>query len=140
MQKIAKIYLGITPSLPKRPGDPSVISVSVPQIPGKMPEMPWAVKSVMDVPVLVNKLPITKLQGVENDSIAPRQKFVRDTEVNAARASETKQLKGIRTDSALKNAPKQEDYREKAVQILNSQDDAAIDEEPLIEMSEEPIE
>ncbi len=140
--KIAKIYMGITPSLPKKPGEASVTSVSVPKIPGKMPEMPSAVKSVVGVPVLVNKLSINgaQVQMVKNDGGGTEEKFIQENNVERTREDKAKYRKRTRTDEVIQNAQKQEDYRKKAVQILNEPDDVNPDEETLIEVSEEPIE
>ena len=140
--KIAKIYMGITPSLPKKPGEASVTSVSVPKIPGKMPEMPSAVKSVVDVPVLVNKLSInsTRPKIVKNDGGGTEENVIQENNVERTREDKAKYRKRTRTDEVIQNAQKQEDYRKKAVQILNEPDDVNPDEETLIEVSEEPIE
>ena len=139
--KIAKIYIGITPSLPKKPGAPSVTSVSVPKIPGKMPEMPSAVKSVMDVPVLVNKLLRngTKLQIAQNDDGIRKQKFIPGTDFDQVEEGKAKSHPRAKADAERHGVTKQEDYRKKAMQILHSPDDVTTDEETLIEVSEEPI-
>ena len=140
--KIAKIYMGVTPSLPKKPGEASATSVSVPKIPGKMPEMPSAVKTVADVPVLVNKLSMigTKSQIAQNDSVAPDKKFIQDT-TSTEHVEEDKAptSKASQSDTEKKNVAKQENYRKKAVQILHEAEEVTPDEETLIEVNEEPI-
>ena len=128
--------------MPKKPGEASATSVSVPKIPGKMPEMPSSVKTVADVPVLVNKWSMvgTKSQIAQNDSITPKQKFAKDTSAEQEEEDKALTSKVSQADTEKKNVAKQENERKKAVQILHEAEEVTPDEETLFEVNEEPIE
>jgi hypothetical protein len=57
--KKAKIYVGITASLPTKPGDTYVTTLKVPKTTEEMPPMPKGVTAVARIPMLIEKLATT---------------------------------------------------------------------------------
>ena len=130
--KIAKIYMGIIPTLLKKPGDPSIKSVPVPTVPGMMPEMPSDVLAISDVPVLVNmrqKIEIKATQKEErvNDEVSKYYEPPRKRNETVKKKQDT-----------IKNKQSDEE-RKKALKILREDEKDTIEEEPAIEIDEEGI-
>ncbi len=145
--KIAKIYMGVTPSIPKKPGDPSVVSVKVPETPGKMPEMPSYVKSVAETPVLISKIPSVdttdKKADKEKEKTEEKSEEKGDSEEKAQTNDEEK-TEESKTESSDESSEKkkeeaEEKSREEAVKILNSEETPEQNEESIVQESEEPI-
>ena len=136
--KIAKIYMGVTPSLPKKPGEPSVTGVSIPQIPGKMPKMPSSVKALESISVLINRAPVTETNTKKEQSVRTK---IEDT----SETIETDPEHGVPDQVEMKDVVKdekklkQENDRKEAMRILRSTNNQEKDEEPLVEINEEEI-
>lgn len=139
--KIAKLFLGVTPSLPKKPGDPSVITLKVPNVPGTMPEMPNSVKSVSETAVLVSKNSFyensEELETVESVTEMKEEKEpsknekTPDKKTNTIQDSDNEEIKDKTNESKTK---------QEVMKVLNSKETPEINEEnQVIEISEEPI-
>ncbi|MDR0640789.1 MAG: hypothetical protein LBF65_03640 [Holosporales bacterium] len=135
--KTAKIYVAVTASSPRKPGDTSSTTIKIPGIPGKMSEMPEAVLAVKDEPVLVNKYE-GGAQVISSDADQDGTRAL--SSVSRAKESSKKGKKVYTGGSASTESVKQDPQAE-VKNILESPDEPPIKEEQsVIEIAEEPIE
>jgi hypothetical protein len=152
--KIAKIYVGVKASTPKKPGEPAASVVKIPTVPpGSMPAIPSSVAAVANEPVLSSRFTETNfekpdiIQEVaeeENDEPerkAPvRKNSVRQDSARPRKRNPPKNSKKPRGQPD-KPAKKKETESEKIDQIFEADDNQQGDEEKsLVEISAEPIE
>ena len=125
--KIAKVFLLVTPTLLKQPGEPTSKSIKVPSIPGKMPVIPPSIKAIEHTSVLVNDL--NKYRS--DNSIQTTQAVTRKDS-----QKEFENKISSKTISKKKTAP---DDKDEVLKILSDNSDH-IEEESEIEISNTPIE
>ena len=140
--KIARIFLGVTPSLPKKQGDPSVITLKVPSVPGKMPEIPSSVKSVSETAVLVSQNSFyenseeLETNAKTSDTKESSEKKQKPSDISRIENTETK----IEDTENSTNNEQSPEVKQEVLNILKSDDTPEINEEnQVIEISEEPI-
>ena len=143
--KIAKIFAGVTASIPKKPGDPSVVSVKVPTTPNKMPDIPQSVISVANDPILASKSISDTTTETENISDNSENDVIIEEETPSTTPEKNKQIKNKKTidkknkDKKIKS-PENKTQKE-VLNILKSDDSPSIKEdESVIAVNEEPIE
>ncbi|MDR3224003.1 MAG: hypothetical protein LBT03_00215 [Holosporales bacterium] len=142
--KISKIFVGITPSIPKKPGDPSVTSLKVPTPVGKAPEMPSSVISVANEAVLVSK--IRRNQNITEPEIEQEPKPEESPEIHLVSNDKAKKTR-TNTKPKKKQEPKKREpdvrstSEKKEIQdVLKSAESPTTDEiDQVVEISEEPI-
>ncbi len=159
--KIAKIYAGVTASLPKKPGDPSVVTIKVPETPDVMPDMPESVKMVQNEAVLVERYTsgnepkekeddeeesATVDLDLDDDEVDIDEDGDPETVVVAELPEDIKPapIQTKKTNSQKKKAsqttvptPKPKTTEEQVEEILEA---PILEEEPIMEISESPIE
>ena len=170
--KIAKVSAGVTASLPKKPGDPSITTLKIPDTPGEMPEISEYVKSVANESVLVeNSIGNVEIPDTDQDIVLKKTNEQQETDDNEEKDDVVEQEDEIEQhvekqisnkkikqndNKQKKEAPKQQEKRtrkqsnisklpETKQQTMDQQVDKilsseSIDEEPMIEISEQPIE
>lgn len=137
--KIARLFLGVTPSLPKKPGDPSVVTLKVPSVPGTMPEMPNSVKSVSETPVLVsqNSFHETSEEVESNDA---KEDSGKKQKPDVSKIENTEASTDKKQGVEKKADDDQSETKQEIMNILKSDDTPEINEQnQVIEISEEPI-
>jgi type VI secretion system protein ImpL len=158
--KFARIFVGITASHPKKPGEPGVTNVKIPDIPGKMPDIPSAVLLALNEPVLVN-MKISNVFGtspeeshLQNEDEPQEDEEPRDDEESQA-SSEQKKSHNSKPDRK-KNKPSPKNSRNKNVSknpkksnarssedevlnVLRSNDEPIEEEDSIVTVSETPI-
>jgi hypothetical protein len=140
--KIARVFVGITVSIPKKPGDSNVTNVKVPKAPGKMPDMPSFVISVANEPVLIYKAssnlfetPILDEVSTQEDEAEPEPPDNEPTKPARKKRRPRKAQRKARTQHSSRK-PNNEDV----LDVLKSDEKAEIgDGEPIIEVNETPI-
>ncbi len=141
--KIARLFLGVTPSLPKKPGDPSVVTLKVPKVPGTMPEMPNSVKSVSETAVLVSQNSFYETsEEVESNNEFSDIKEDSEKKQKPLDISKTENIKNrdVKEQEIERKVDDQSETKQKIMNILKSDDTSEINEEKqVIEISEEPI-
>ncbi|MDR3031018.1 MAG: hypothetical protein LBU35_01370 [Holosporales bacterium] len=136
--KLTKIYVGITPSIPKKPGDPALTTVKVPKTTDKMPEIPRSVMSVVDDAVLSTK---NFLNNGEAENINLAEEMEKDEEIAADKAKSKKEKTSLRKIQKNKPKPSLSPERKAVIDILESDESPAISEgDSVIEITNEPIE
>lgn len=138
--KIARLFIGVTPSLPKKPGDPSIVTLKVPSVPGTMPEIPNSVKSVSETPVLVSRNSFYE-SSEKLDSNNETSNIVEDKKVSNTKNSNVavKNVKNLKTAKGIEKKTAKQSEKE-VMNILESNEVPEINEEnQVIEISEEPI-
>jgi type VI secretion system protein ImpL len=126
--KAAGIFAGVNIYAPKKPGESSNFSVKLPEIAGKMPELPDSVKEVLDEAVLVSN-PI-------EDSSLTEDSFSRSVEIvdEPFEQNEKDKKENVQRES------EKEKTKKEVLNILNSENSPQLQrEESVIEISEEPI-
>ncbi|MDR0695516.1 MAG: hypothetical protein LBF56_01940 [Holosporales bacterium] len=144
--KIAKIYVGITPTIPKKPGDPSVVSLKVPTTPGKMPELPASVEAVASEAVLISKIRSeTPVDTTDNKKQKTSEEPEEPTEEeeNVGEAVEIEETVSESTEASTKMAKQDDKERKNKIQdrevkkLLESPE--LLETEPVIEVTEDAI-
>ena len=137
--KIARLFIGVTPSLPKKPGDPSIVTLKVPSVPGPMPELPNSVKSVSEIPVLVSRNSFYE-SSEELDSSNEISNIVEDKKISNTKSNVAiKNVKNLKTAKGIEKKTAKQSEKE-VMNILESNEVPEINEEnQVIEISEEPI-
>jgi hypothetical protein len=141
--KIAKIYVGITPSEPAKPGDPTTISLKVPITPGKMPELPASVESVVSEAVLTNKIHSETDTGAPNTPASHDKQFDDKAKETDKENKNEESITNTTTKIDDENPKKTEKPTQaKAVKKLleSSEVPELTDTTPVIEVTEEAIE
>lgn len=158
--KISKVFMAVTPSIPKKPGDPSVVSVKVPSIPGKMPDIPSSVLSVANTPVLTSRVPkfdsgdfpdkskVTAVAGSNKTpaSLASAPNRDGSSVTSSTVSSSSNDIESVTEEKIVDSVDSQKDkdaedekVKQQALDILKSEDDISIDDDSVIAISEEPI-
>ncbi|MDR1365336.1 MAG: hypothetical protein LBJ42_01990, partial [Holosporales bacterium] len=153
--KDAKIYVGVTASIPKQPGEPSVTTLKIPITAGKAPEIPPSVMAVAREAVLINKImsspfPMNAVDeldhavlGVSDDDKPDTKKGVGiKNKGESAPANKTKKSGDtVRKESISPKAVSRDTQeREEVLNILKSDKlPETSNEETLVEVAEEPI-
>ncbi|MDR0942787.1 MAG: hypothetical protein LBM19_04250 [Holosporales bacterium] len=127
--KVSKIFVGITPSIPKKPGEPSITTLKVPTTVNKMPPMPASVISVANEAVLVSR--IRANIDTEEISLVEEEDNKADEE-RQPKESKPNKKKTNRNPTDLKT-------KEAVLDVLKSDKTPEI-KESVVEVSEEPIE
>jgi type VI secretion system protein ImpL len=153
--KIARIFVGITASHPKKPGASSATNVRIPDVPGQMPDIPSSVLSVLNEAVLVNR----KISNVFESPIAdePQEQDDDESQTRPQLEDENKEAQAEeKMESHKKNKPikkrargknimsttKESDEKRKRNEVLNvlkSNDNDVVEEDSIVEISETPI-
>jgi hypothetical protein len=129
--KVSKIFVGVTPSMPKRPGDPSVTTLKVPVTTNKMPEMLSSVVSVANEAVLVSKV----------TSSTEEIPFVEEEEGEEVVGTKKQSKKSNSTKKKEAETSIDIESKEKVLDVLKSDKVPEIKEsEAVVEINEEPIE
>ncbi|MDR1233688.1 MAG: hypothetical protein LBJ92_00860 [Holosporales bacterium] len=138
--KVAKIFIGVTVSMPKKPGDPSVTILKIPDVPGKMPELPSSVSAVANEPVLVTKYYGGTADIIQNEETTALSGSVGSKPKEKQRPGKEKKESNGGPDHS--EASPQRDTQEEIKDILESptNEPASKEEQPEIEIAEEPIE
>lgn len=139
--KIAKLSIGVTPSLPKKPGEVSVTTLKVPTIPGQMPEMPSSVTSLSETAVLVNQSSLadsSTSEEAELDTIDKLDGDDNDKKTDDKQNKPSSKTKG--TPSKQPISAEEEKTKQEVMNVLNSDSSPKMDDDnSVIEVSEEPI-
>lgn len=141
--KISKVFVGITPSLPKKPGDPTAVTVKVPKTPGKMPEMPKSVISAKNDIILTAQAHDLELQQAEKKETTEVEEVVDQVEEVVEQNKEAQKPTASEKSQAAEEVetkpaePKQNPVDE----IMQSDEVPEISEDDsVIEITNEPIE
>ena len=134
--KIAKVFLLITPSLPKQPGDPTIKTIKVPSIPGKMPIIPQSIKALEHTAVLVNHS--NKYKEAEASQRSPNSKREVQSTTHNVSSEEISNSLRVSNSANVSHSANVANDKEEAMKILNDNDH--IEEETEIEISNTPIE
>jgi hypothetical protein len=151
--KISKIYVGITPTVPKKPGDPSVVSLKVPGAPGKMPELPASVEAVASEAVLISKVRAEtdtdsnpEPNKVTNRKTQPKVEVTEEVAVEEETAVDGEEITPVTSETAKPPKPDNKNEQQKAQstevkKLLESPEATEPSEtESVIEVAEEAIE
>jgi hypothetical protein len=159
--KIAKVYAGVTASIPKKPGDPSSVTVKIPVTPNSIPEIPKSVMSVSNDPVLTQRMTESGISA-EMEDIAEDEENEEGSEEMAAEednlseeveqqpaksskkkvATKSKKAKTKKGSRSKKSPSQTETTVQKEVEaVLKSETAPEVPEDDtVVEINEEPIE
>ncbi|MDR2458727.1 MAG: hypothetical protein LBD43_01370 [Holosporales bacterium] len=143
--KDAKVFVGITASVPKQPGEPSAATLRIPMPAGKMPEIPSSVTAVANEAVLVSKA--ISLPG-ESDAVIDQVILGADDPQSGQgierkrKSTGSEKPKNTRPQPTAATEPESHDARTKneIMDILKSnKPPETSDTDTLVEVAEEPI-
>jgi type VI secretion system protein ImpL len=141
--KMAKVFVGVTASLPQKTDTPTVATVNLPQTPGKMPQIPLFVNNAKEEALLVARVgldePNLSLYEREDASDITDKEELSSNKMKPSK-KEGKSVDETRIQENRINADISEtgNGNDDVSSILKSSNDRT--EEPVIEINEEPIE
>jgi type VI secretion system protein ImpL len=143
--KIAKVYVGIKASVPKKPGDPSSSVVKIPIVPpGNMPEIPSSVSAIANEAVLASRFTETGFEKPDIIQEVAEEEIDEPDQQDSPSKQKKNSPKKVKKSKKQAEEPKKkaDTESEKIEQILESDDNkqSGAGESPLIEISSEPIE
>jgi hypothetical protein len=148
--KIAKVFAGITASLPQKTGDPSVVTVKLPRIPGKMPPVPSFVNNLGEEALLVAKVRFYGADDGDEETSSDADTTKDDTQNEKSTQLDDDKEKpkangekdhNDREPSTKKSASDLESSNNDEVSEILEADSTKIErEKPSIEINQEPIE
>ena len=157
--KIAKVYAGVTASLPKKPMDASVTTVKLPRTPEEMPEISREVLAVLEQSVLIEKSEtsgvidqddeVVDIEEEDNDNVeekSTKQKTGNKSLKSKQKEKQTKKQENVKNEQNIKtqkeNKQENNDESKEVIDILESDEVPSIEDEDesLIQINEEAIE
>jgi hypothetical protein len=144
--KDARVFIGIIPMRPKKPGEPTAHSVKAPPIPGKMPEIPGSVMSSLSDSVLVsealsNGVEVSREESPEKEPDEPESTESKKKESHVSGISKAaKPAKNERLKPASKPGHTSKDKTAQEVKTILKSNDDTKEDDTIIAVNEEPIE